>query len=818
MDKTASKGAGGTAGAPGSNGSTPADFGRWLQAFRHKQRFSQRSLAEALGYDVTYIAKIEGGARPPTRQFFARLAQVTGVPEQPLLHASADDIARPPLPHPPDIVVGRERELDDVVARLTTGARCVTLVGPPGIGKTRLATEVASRLDGVFLSGVWWVSLVDVVEPDSVVHRVRRELGVANRGEADPVNGLVERLRSHQALLVLDNFEHVIAAGSLVSALVQAAPSLCVLVTSREPLGLVSEHVYPVGPLAYPDLATSPPLEDIISSTAVRLFVARARMADPRFTLSAENCEAVARTCAHLDGIPLALILAAGETRTEGIAGIERLARHHSGWASSSVDLPPHHQTLDAAIASSWHRLDPDEARLFARMAVFRGGFTHDAAAAVGEPPNPTERMTARLLDGLTRKSLLEPRPDTLGGVRFDLLETIRAFALDRLVESGEFADARRRHLDFFSVLAESSSRGLLGHEQARSIHVLAEELDNVRAAYEWAVAGNDPAAALRLASSMWRFFLVRDIPAGCTWLDRALEAAPEPTPTRAEGLAAAGALAWVTGNPQMSEALLDEALKLAALHEAHATAALAWLNKGALGEQRDKLDEADRCFVEALRIYESLDDDRGRACALVGRGMIRRRRGEIEAACDCWITAARLFAAVGDRFNQAMALGNLAWAAEQEGRLDEAQEWLGESRRMQIALGDARGLAATTAGLARLAYKARSYDAAASLSLEALVGFQRLGDRPWAAATLVTLAAALARLGNGRRALRLVGAADGLWDLIGSTPRAEDTALRGEVIDACGDRVTSGEAARAIGAGRTMTLDDAVQFAREQA
>lgn len=818
MDKTASRGRSGRhpPGAPGD--SKPADFGQWLKAWRHTNRVSQRELAEALGYDVTYVAKIEGGVRPPTRQFFARLAQVAGTPEEPLLRASADDLSRPPLPCPPDALVGREAELDDVVARLTTGARCVTLVGPPGIGKTRLATEVATQLDAVFLSGAWWVSLVDVVDPDAVVLRVRQELGVANRGEGDPVHGLVERLRGHQALLVLDNFEHVLAARPLVSALAAGAPSLAVLVTSREPLGLVSEHVYPIGPLGCPDLASSPSLTDIGTATAVRLYVARATMADPAFALGPENCEAVARTCAHLDGIPLALVLAAGEARTEGVAGIERRAGQHTGWSpATATDLPPHHRTLDTAISSSWLRLDPGEADLFARLAVFRGGFTRHAAAAVAPSASAEGAPPAAALDALVRKSLVEPRPDALGGPRFELLETIRAFAHGRLRESGALDDARRRHLEYFASMARRAAAGLLGHEQASSLQALALEIDNVRAAFEWAVT-TDPVEALGLASSMWRYFLVRDVPAGRRWLERALAAAPAPSPSRAEALAAAGALAWVAGEPELSEACLDEALRLAGDHGVPGVAALAWLNKGALGEQRGTLDEADRCFVEALALYQSLGDDRGRACALIGRGMICRRRGAIDDACEFWTTAVQLFAAVGDRFNQTMAIGNLAWAAEQEGRLDEAFEWLTDCRRMRIALGDARGLASVTADMSRLAYKRGAYEAAIPLAAEALVGFHHLGDRPWAASTIVTLAAALARRGDHRRAVRLLAAAGVLWELMGATPRAEDDALRAEVTELCRQHLQPGEMARAAGAGRAMSLGDVVQFARDHA
>lgn len=794
----------------------PIEFGQWLKSWRHATRRTQQALANELGYDKTYIVKIEAGRRPPSRQFLARLAQLPDAARPPGLVSLVDDIARPLLPTPPDRLVGRALEIEDVIARFEEGARCVTLAGPPGIGKTRLALELATRLDSVLRGGAWWVSLVDVSGPDDVVHRVRRELGLPQSPPADSVDSLVKSLRSHQALLVLDNFEHVIGARSMVSVLVAGAPHLMVLVTSRERLGIESEHVYPVHPLPCPELAAKPSLEQVAAADAVALFVARAVMADPAFRLDASNCEAVARTCAHLDGIPLAIVLAAGGIANEGVTGVEMHARHHlGGFVSAVVDLPPHHRTLDVAMARSWELLSPEEADLFARVAVFSGGFTRAAAAAVnGRPDGAGPKSVSAVLDSLARKNLVEARPAAPRGLRYELLDTIRSFGLDRLGECGGLEEVQRRHLDYFTGLARTSAAGLIGREQAQCLQVLADEADNLQAAFDWAEK-HAPDDALRLAVSTWRFFLARDIPTGRRWLERALAATRVgPSRERAEAMTAAGALAWVTGHLSESEAYLDCALAMAQHLNAPEIAALAWLNKGALGERRDQWDEADRCFREALRLYESGDDERGRACALVGRGMICRRREELDEACRLWITATQLFASVGDRFNQTMALGNLAWAAEREGRLEEAQDWLAECRRMQIALGDARGLASTTAGLARLAYRRGAYDECARLATDALVAFHRLGDRPWAASTLVSLAAAATRRGRWRPALRLVGAVDALWDLMGATARREDDDLRLEVVTECRHHLSAGETARAVGVGRAMTLEEAVGLA----
>lgn len=795
----------------------------WLKGWRQEHRMSQAALAEALGYDVTYIAKIEGGTRPPSRQFLARLAQVAGAPEEALVYAVSSDLVRPPLPVASDPVVGREKEMAEVMALLSGAPRIVTLVGPPGIGKSRLAMEVAARLDPLLLSGCWWVSLVDVTKASGVVHRVNRELGVANRPEEDPLERLVDRLRGHQALLVLDNFEHVMEARGVVAALGASTRGVVVLVTSREALDLVGEYVYRLAPLPLRveggEDEIDPAAGAAGTGTALELFAVRARMADPEFELTASNVGAVARTCNRLDGIPLSIILAAGAVKTEGVGGLERLAARPLDLPADAIaGLARHHLSLTAAIAGSWDLLEPDEAAFLVRLAVIAGSFDAGAAAAVagegGTGLTGVDRTTMRLLSSLTRKSLLEVRPDDRDVPRFHLLESIRSFAADRLEVAGAGAEARDRHLDYFARLAAECGAGLTREGQADCARRFAVEFDNIAAAFEFAIVGF-PERAVELAASCWRFLLMRDIPTGRDWLARALEAAPSPSSARGHALAGAGALAWVTGHFHEARSLLDAAWQVGDELDLPDVQAMAWLNRGALADQLSMPDEADRCFVAALAIYERMGDDRGRAGALVGRGMVCRRRGDIATATTFWMEGARLFRAVGDRFNQTMALGNLAWAAEQEEQFEEAQEWLIDCRRIQLSLGDARGLATTTSGLARVATKRGALDVAEPLALEALVAYHQLGDRPWAAATLVFLAEVVAGRGGERHAVRLLGAADALWEDMGADPSAEDAERRAAVLGRCAARLTAGEVERSMGAGRSMTTGDAIEFAR---
>ena len=442
------------------------NFGGWLKAWRLRHRMTQQKLGEALGYDGNYVAKIEGGTRPPSRAFLARLSLVAGQSEEALLRASVGDIARPPLPQPPDTLIGRDGDFDAIGRLLAGPARCVTLVGAPGIGKTRLALEVAQRLDRVFPQGSWWVPLLDAKIPDDVGQQLRRTLGVPDQALADPVAASLERLRDDQVLLVFDNFEHVIEARSVVSQLVAGAAGVKVLVTSREALGLLSEHVVPVTALPFPDPAGDPSFDAVRTSLAVELFVARAKMARPQFRLTPENCGAVLATCALRDGIPLGIVLAAGGIRTTDAGGLAaRLEGQLDLPGRAPADMPPHHETLETAISSSWNLLGEEEQALFASLAAFSGGFT---AAAVAAVDGRTVEQAETLLADLARKSLVEARPDADSGPRFEQLETIRSFARSRLERSGRLDAVSRHHVKHFVDFAEDCGRRLVGPEQVR--------------------------------------------------------------------------------------------------------------------------------------------------------------------------------------------------------------------------------------------------------------------------------------------------------------------------------------------------------------
>jgi len=786
------------------------EFGNWLRSWRHQARLTQQQLAADLGYDVTYIVKLEGGARPPTRQLLARLGQLVGQPVHDLLQASAADVSRPPLPRPPGTLVGRDAEVGRLVELLTVPGRCVTLLGPPGIGKSRLAMEVAAAVDAAVEGGTWWVSLLEVADAPGVASHLQRSLQIAGPGGTDPVDAVADRLGSRRSLLALDNFEHVLGARPVVSRLLDRCRGLSVLVTSREPLGLAAEHCMRIPPLAHPDPVTSPGIDEVRASPAVQLFEARARMVRADFRLTPDNASGVLATCEQLEGVPLSIVLAAGEVATTAPDGIaQRLREGRRPLAAAPADLPAHHRSVDAAIAASWDALKRDERELLAAVAVFHGGFTAAAARAAG---SLDEDGTDRLLASLVRRSLVEARPDAPAGARFELLDSVRTHALGRLQGSGRFAAVQRRHLDHMLALAKEFGSRFTGPDQARAVLTLDAERENLGTAFEWAL-GNDPDAAVALAASLWRYFLKDDIPTGRRWLAQALGGAIEESPARAVALAGAGALAWVSGDPAGAVESLSQGAKLAERLELPGVLAVIALNEAALAEQQDRLDDAKALFSRARMLYEQLGDRRGRASSLTGQGVVSRREGDLESATGLWAEALGLFRAGGDRISESMVLGNLARAAEDEGRFDAAETWNATRQRIQVALGDARGLAATTAALGRLAHRRGEIHQALALDRDALVAFHRLGDRPWAASTLLAAATVVADGGFVVEALMLAAAADALWDGMGARPRGEEEDRRNGLLAVLEVKLGAAAFAGMSRAGGQLTLEEAVKI-----
>ncbi|HEX9234980.1 MAG TPA: adenylate/guanylate cyclase domain-containing protein, partial [Actinomycetota bacterium] len=402
--------------------------------------------------------------------------------------------------------VGRERELAEVEA-LLSAHRLLTLIGPGGTGKTRLALEVASRRADRHPDGVFFVDLSPIRDPALVPSTVIQALGLKERADRPALDTATAYLADRHVLMLMDNFEQVVDAAPVVEELLRASSGVKVLATSRIRLAVMGEQEFPVPPLGVPQDPGD--LEALRSNDAVALFGDRARAANPSFELTEQNAEAIAEICARLDGLPLAIELAAAQLRL--LAPVELLARleHRLPLRTGAGNVPERQRTLRATIEWSYHLLDEPERRLFARLSVFAGGATLDAIEAVGNPDGDLGQDTLAPLGSLIDHSLVR-RHDSPEGSRFAMLETIREYAAERLAAEFDLEQNERRHAEFFTRFIEEWGPAVRSPRSPEATGTLVRELDNVRAAIDWALRGGHAGAGLRIAAPMWMFWVER--------------------------------------------------------------------------------------------------------------------------------------------------------------------------------------------------------------------------------------------------------------------------------------------------------------------
>ena len=617
-------------------------FGHLLKEYRLAAGLTQEALAERAGVSARNIQHLERGENRPLKDTARRIAAALGLDarEEALLLTAVIPVPRrrgADLPAPTSPVaslrhnlpvalssfIGRDQEQAKVVALLATH-RLVTLTGTGGVGKTRLALAVAEGLVDQYADGVSLVELAPLADPTLVPGAVAQVLGLREEPGRFLLATLTDHLKDQRRLLVLDNGEHLLAAcADLASAVLRVCPAVRILVTSREALGVAGEQRYRVPLLSVPDPRHLPPPELAGSYEAVRLFVERAVERREDFTLTPTNAQAVAAVCARLDGVALAIELAAarvGSLSVEAIAA--RLDERFRLLTDGARDLPVRQRTLRAALDWSWDLLDPEEQALSARLSVFAGGWTLQAAEVVCAGEWPAAWAVLDGLDALVSKSLVQVDESGEGECRYRLLETVRQYAAERLDQQGGFNDISERHLRWCEALAEEAEPQLRGARQGAWLARLEREHDNLRAALNWAIEGHSAAGAgLRLAARLVRFWMIRGYKfEGRQWLARALAQAENAEPAeRARALSGAGTLAASQGDYGQARPLFEASL---ALHQALgdvAESARVLTNLGNVAAHLGDYPRARALLEEALALRRGLKDLQGIATTLDG-------------------------------------------------------------------------------------------------------------------------------------------------------------------------------------------------------
>lgn len=621
------------------------------------------------------------------------------------------------LPSTVTRLIGREREISTARA-LLADSRLLTLIGPGGTGKTRLSLELASSVREDFPDGVWFVPLAEIAEPALVPWSVAQVLGVRDNASALPADRVIAALTGRRGLLVLDNMEHVLSSAHFVARLLAACPTVSILATSREPLAIQGEQTFPVPPLATP----LPGALDVASSEAVQLFVSRARAVKPSLVLDDASLAVVAEICRRLDGLPLALELAAARaTLLSPRAILARLEQRFDLLRADAPDRPARHGTMRAVIDWSYNLLTAPERAVFDRLSVFAGGASMDAVDAVSREfvqDSESSMPVLDILSSLVSKSLLQAEEQSDGEPRIVMLETVREYGLERLAHGTDDATARRAHRAHFVALAQRASEHLRGPSQVTWLDRLQREYPNLRIAMDGAL--KDPRDGLldaaQLAVSLYRLWLTRGpLHEGIAVVQRILAALDR------------------TDAPRL-DALLHARVVTSAAHLAGA---------------RSVFPEARALFARALALYRETDDRAGIASTLANLGWQTWAAGDLEGGAALSREALSMNEALGDALGVALSRNNLAWIAMERGEFDDAQQQFEAVIASHERRGDARAVAYATNWLGSLMGRRGELARAVELHARALEVGELASDRGSQLLVFVRLAAARHALGE---------------------------------------------------------------------
>ncbi len=862
-------------------------FGEWLKRRRKAEGWTQEQLAEQVGCSTIALRKFEAEERRPSAQVVERLAEIFNVPSneqtaflrfgrgdwKTAASESTQDApwhtsTAPPrsnLPASLTSLIGREQDIATVREYLSnTNIRLVTLIGPPGIGKTRLSLETARAALPHFQDGVFFVALAPLDDPALIGVAIAQALGYVEVRNLSTNEQLKEGIGDKQMLIVLDNCEHLIEnVAPLVSGLLSDCSRLTILATSRESLRIPGEWLYPVPAFDVPVESSVVDMETASNFPALTLFAERARAVRPDFALNAENIKTVSAICARLDGLPLVIELIAARMRLMSPqALLERLNDQFILSADGMRAVSMRQETLHNAINWSYNLLWEQEQKLFARISVFAGGFTLDAAEAIFSR-TVTKRSISNLIASLLDKSLLQRVPNDWGGPRFTMLVTIQQFALDRLRHMDEETEVRNWHLAYFLDLAEKADKEIHGPDQIYWMDRLEEEHDNYRAALDWCVANNMTEFALLLHNTLsWAWLVQAHHAEAYSWFDK-IRSLPNVTNYQvlyARALNQIGSLGWLLGDYQAALSILEESqeiwLKLGAEGEQDLAEALNYLGMVVLWGNQDN-DTAQSHFEHSFNIYQKLGDQRGMAVTLLNLGKVAADRNENAAALPLFEQSLDRFRQLGDVWGigrSSMRLGELCL---KEGNYEKALFFLkqylticeelhfrqgitfalmllGDSYRYQGDYDRAEQLYEKSLTVSRehslnegqanaffslgcVALHRTNYLTAARYFKDSYTIIRTIQERGSAIDTVHMFAAVSAGMNQFERAARLYGAAQTLMEESNFPDRSYDHVEANHLIQIARQQL-GGEKFETLAAeGRAMTMGRAVAYALEE-
>jgi predicted ATPase/serine/threonine protein kinase len=718
--------------------------------------------------------------------------------------------------------VGREKEV--VAAEellLRADVRLLTITGPGGIGKTRLAVEVASGLIGRvpdrFPGGAHFIPLSSLSDPGLIASVIVQTLGIREAGNQSPLEILKKNLQDSlraPMLLLLDSFEHLIQAAPTVAQLLAVAPNLKILVTSRAALHVYGEREFPVPPLALPDARSMPPLEALSQYPAIALFLQRAVAAKPDFELNRENAQAVAEICARLDGLPLAIELAAARIKVLSPASMRtRLASRLQLLTGGARDLPQRQQTLRATMDWSYDLLSAAEQKLFRRLSVFVGGCNLEGVEAVCDTKGD---LDLDLLDGVSSmqdKSLLQQIEQANGESRFVMLETIREYAVEKLKASLEETSTKRAHAAYCLVLAEEEATEQSGAEGAEWLERFALEHDNFRAALEWLTETGNAEWGLRLGAALFRFWETREyIAEGRDRLGKLLKLAGPATKARERALFSAGVLAGEQADYAAAEPLFSAALEMARQLGDKRGVAVSLNALAVNARNRGDVAVALSLFEDGLAHWRELEDQKQVARSLSNLANVVKSQGDYARARSLHAECLSIFSGLGDRTGVAWSLNSQGDVARDQGDFADAQTLYEQGLAIFWELRDRWGIAATLNDLGNLAMEQRNSSTARSLFRESLKTFQELEHKRGIARLLECFARLAAAELEAERSLRLAGAAAALRHNIGGPLTPAEQAKLESMLDPARRALTNTASATAWLEGWATPFEKAVE------